>query len=76
MSLDLIRRISIQILQGLHLLHRKNIIHGNLNSDNVMLIEKNKSGVKIVDFSNAQKKNEKISTSNKVVYFLIQLQRI
>ncbi|KAJ8976127.1 hypothetical protein NQ317_019392 [Molorchus minor] len=40
-TIEDIKRIAYQILTGLNELHKKNIIHRNLSSDNVLLLENN-----------------------------------
>ena len=53
LPLDLIRRISLQMLNGIHFLHKNMIIHADLKPENVLLKEANKSGIKIIDFGSS-----------------------
>lgn len=48
-SHDLIRRFSIQILQGLCFFKKNNIIHCDLKPENILLKEENKSGIRVID---------------------------
>lgn len=47
--LDLIRKITIQILHSLIFLRKHNIVHCDLKPENVLLKQANKSGVKVID---------------------------
>jgi len=47
--LDLIRKIAIQVLQGLLFFNKYNIIHCDLKPENILLKQENKTGVKIID---------------------------
>ena len=49
-SLGLIRRFAIQILQGLRYARQQSIIHCDLKPENILLKNINKSGIKIIDF--------------------------
>ncbi len=49
LSLDLIRRLTIQILQGLLFFQKFNIIHCDLKPENILLKQENKTGIKIID---------------------------
>lgn len=60
LPLDLIRRFSLQLLNGMHILHKHEIIHADLKPENVLLkqvrswsIQPNKSGLKIIDFGSS-----------------------
>ena len=52
-SLDLIRRIALQILNALYFLHQNKIIHADLKPENILLKESNKSGIKVIDFGSS-----------------------
>jgi dual specificity tyrosine-phosphorylation-regulated kinase 2/3/4 len=60
--MDMIRRISIQILQGLLFLKRQNIIHCDLKPENILLKQENKSGIKIIDLGSGCFEDEQIYT--------------
>ena len=47
--LDLIRKITIQILHSLIFLRKHNIVHCDLKPENVLLKQANKSRVKVID---------------------------
>jgi dual specificity tyrosine-phosphorylation-regulated kinase 2/3/4 len=53
LPLDLIRRFVLQVLNGIHFLHKHHIIHADLKPENILLKETNKSGVKIIDFGSS-----------------------
>lgn len=59
-SLDLIRRFSIQLLQALMILEQRRIIHCDLKPENILLKEINKSGLKVIDFGSSCFENEKL----------------
>lgn len=61
-SLDLILRFTIQILQGLLFLKKYNIIHCDLKPENILLKQKNKTGIKIIDIGSGCYENEQIYT--------------
>lgn len=60
LPLDLIRRMSLQILNALLFLHKNSIIHADLKPENILLKERNKSGVKVIDFGSSCHENETI----------------
>ncbi len=60
LSLELIRRFAIQILNAINFLRRHRIIHCDLKPENILLKHPNKSGVKIVDFGSSCFENEKL----------------
>ena len=53
LPLDLIRRMALQVLNGIHFLHKNMIIHADLKPENILLKEANKSGVRIIDFGSS-----------------------
>jgi len=60
--LDLIRRIIIQVLQGLQFFKRHNIIHCDLKPENILLKQENKTGIKIIDVGSGCYEPEQIYT--------------
>lgn len=52
-SLGLIRRFAIQILQALKFIKDEKIIHCDLKPENILLKNINKSGIKIIDFGSS-----------------------
>lgn len=62
LPLDLIRRFVLQVLNGIHFLHKHHIIHADLKPENILLKEMNKSGVKIIDFGSSCLEGETIYT--------------
>ena len=61
-SLGLIRRFAIQMLQALLYTRRENIIHCDLKPENILLKNQNKSGIKVIDFGSSCFEDEKIYT--------------
>ena len=59
-SLSLIRRFAIQILQALKFLRDENIIHCDLKPENILLKSPDKSGIKIIDFGSSCFSDQKI----------------
>lgn len=53
LSLELIRRFAIQILNALNFLQKNNIIHCDLKPENILLKCANKSGIKVIDFGSS-----------------------
>jgi dual specificity tyrosine-phosphorylation-regulated kinase 2/3/4 len=62
LSLGLIRRFAIQLLQCLQFLREHTIIHCDLKPENVLLKCRNKSGIKLIDFGSSCFVHEKIYT--------------
>ncbi|CAD8058454.1 unnamed protein product [Paramecium sonneborni] len=60
LSLELIRRFAIQILNALNFLSKHKIIHCDLKPENILLKQANKSGIKIIDFGSSCFENQKI----------------
>lgn len=52
-SLGLIRRFAIQILQALRYVKNEKVIHCDLKPENILLKNINKSGIKIIDFGSS-----------------------
>jgi serine/threonine protein kinase len=61
-SLGLIRRFAIQILQGLRYSRQQKIIHWDLKPENILLKNINKSGIKIIDFGSGCFDDERVYT--------------
>ena len=61
-SLSLIRRFAIQILQALKYLKEQRIIHCDLKPENILLKSEDKSGIKIIDFGSSCFINSRIYT--------------
>ena len=61
-SLSLIRRFAIQILQALLYMGQENIIHCDLKPENILLKSQDKSGIKIIDFGSSCFSDQKIYT--------------
>jgi dual specificity tyrosine-phosphorylation-regulated kinase 2/3/4 len=62
LSLDLILRFTIQILQGLLFLKKYSIIHCDLKPENILLKHKNKTGIKIIDIGSGCYEEEQMYT--------------
>lgn len=62
LPLNLVRRIALQLLNGLIFLKRQNIVHCDLKPENILLKEANKSGIKIIDFGSACMQDECLYT--------------
>jgi dual specificity tyrosine-phosphorylation-regulated kinase 2/3/4 len=52
-SIGLIRRFAIQILQALKFQRDNNIIHCDLKPENILLKQPNKSGIKVIDYGSS-----------------------
>ena len=53
LSLGLIRRFSVQILNSLDFLRKQRIIHCDLKPENILLKSPQKSGIKVIDFGSS-----------------------
>jgi len=62
LSLSLIRKFAVQILQSLHVLREFSIIHCDLKPENILLKQPNKTGIKLIDFGSSCFSDEKIYT--------------
>jgi len=62
LSLGLIRRFAIQILQALNYMYKERIIHCDLKPENILLRAPNKSGIKVIDFGSSCFEDERIYT--------------
>ena len=62
MSLSLIRRFAIQILQSLKFLREEDVIHCDLKPENILLKSPDKSGIKIIDFGSSTFMDERVYT--------------
>jgi dual specificity tyrosine-phosphorylation-regulated kinase 2/3/4 len=60
--MEMIRRVAIQVLQGLLFLKRQGIIHCDLKPENILLKAENKSGIKIIDLGSGCFESEQIYT--------------
>ena len=56
-SLGLVRRFAIQILQALKFQRDLNIIHCDLKPENILLKQPNTSGIKIIDYGSSCMQN-------------------
>ena len=62
LSLPLIRRFTIQIIQCLKLLKKLHIIHCDLKPENILLKQSNKSSIKVIDFGSSCYEETKLYT--------------
>jgi dual specificity tyrosine-phosphorylation-regulated kinase 2/3/4 len=62
LNLDLIRRITIQALQGLQFFKRHKIIHCDLKPENILLKQEHKTGIKIIDAGSGCFEGEQLYT--------------
>jgi serine/threonine protein kinase len=62
LSLNLIKRFAVQILQTLALLQKNNVIHCDLKPENILLKQANRSAVKVIDFGSSCFGDRKIYT--------------
>ena len=61
-SLSLMRKFAIQILYSLNYMKEMQIIHCDLKPENINLKEKNKSGIKVIDFGSSCFRSKRIYT--------------
>jgi dual specificity tyrosine-phosphorylation-regulated kinase 2/3/4 len=61
-SLGLVRRFAIQILQALKFQRENKVVHCDLKPENILLKATNKSGIKIIDYGSGCMLNERIYT--------------
>ena len=62
LSLNLIRRIAIQLIVTMRYVKANRVIHCDLKPENVLLKHANKSGVKVIDFGSACFETERVYT--------------
>lgn len=62
LSLNLIRRIAIQLIVTMRYVKANRVIHCDLKPENVLLKQANKSGVKVIDFGSACFESERVYT--------------
>lgn len=69
-NINLVKRISAQLLRGLHHIHSHQVIHCDLKPENIVFKQNNKSSIRIIDFGTS-------STHNTVnfTYFQTRLYR-
>jgi len=61
-SMGLIRRFAIQILYCLNYLKSENVVHCDLKPENIVLKNKYKSGLKVIDFGSSTFSDERVYT--------------
>jgi dual specificity tyrosine-phosphorylation-regulated kinase 2/3/4 len=61
-SLNLIRRFSIQLLTALRFMRKQKVIHCDFKPENVLLKNPTKSGIKVIDFGSSCNENELVYT--------------
>jgi serine/threonine protein kinase len=62
LSMGLIRRFSMQILQALAVLRKAQVIHCDLKPENILLKSSNRSAIKVIDFGSSCFSDKKIYT--------------
>ena len=62
MSVNVTKRIAVQLIIGLKQIHHSGYIHCDLKPENILFKAINKSSVKIIDFGSACEENNKIFT--------------
>jgi dual specificity tyrosine-phosphorylation-regulated kinase 2/3/4 len=62
LSVGLVRRFAVQILQCLRLLQKAHIIHCDLKPENILLKQAHRSGIKVIDFGSSCYDNETVYT--------------
>lgn len=62
LSLALIRKFAISMIQCLQLLHREGIIHCDLKPENVLLKSKNSTSIRIIDFGSSCYTHQRVYT--------------
>ncbi|CAD7957651.1 unnamed protein product [Amoebophrya sp. A120] len=61
-SLNLVRRFAVQLLEGLSFLKSCNVLHCDLKPENILLEKPDKSGIKIIDFGSSCLESERVYT--------------
>ncbi|KAG2377763.1 hypothetical protein C9374_008848 [Naegleria lovaniensis] len=62
LSLGLIRKFALQILNSLQYLYEEKIIHCDLKPENILLMSPSKTDIKMIDFGSSCLENERIYT--------------
>jgi dual specificity tyrosine-phosphorylation-regulated kinase 2/3/4 len=62
LSLSIVRRFAVQILQTLRLLSKTRIIHCDLKPENILLKEAHRSSIKVIDFGSSCYEDETVYT--------------
>jgi dual specificity tyrosine-phosphorylation-regulated kinase 2/3/4 len=62
LSLNLIKRFTVQLLVALSMTRALNIVHCDLKPENILLCQSNKSAIKIIDFGSACFTRDRIYT--------------
>ena len=61
-SMNIIKRIAVQMIIALKHVHSSGLIHCDLKPENVLFKAENKSSIKLIDFGSSCEKNNKIYT--------------
>lgn len=61
-SITIVRKLAIQILQGLKYMRQLSIIHWDLKPENILLTDNRRSNIKIIDFGSSCFEDERIYT--------------
>lgn len=62
LKMGLIRRFAAQVLDSLVLIHEHGLIHCDLKPENVLLLDPNRSAVKVIDFGGSCFENKRVYT--------------
>lgn len=59
-SIGLIRRFAVQLLQALKFIREQRVVHCDLKPENILLRKANRSGLKVIDFGSACRDGEQV----------------